>query len=448
MKDLYTFDATLQDAEHSYDDAKAAYCRIFDAIGLPYRVVSWRAIPRCADALSDASYLYTRRLLRTQVISEGLHRTNSTTSLQVSYQTTVTSILRMKATAYEVPWPAAGEDTLITCRTCATSANSEMARSAVPLPSSLLDADHCTTTLVDLPDTRSLGIAITRNQDSLNLVKIRKRYPNARTVLLGRPLDDWNTLSVLLDEACASVDEETAMELVEKALGGQSPRSIWPQPPSYEVTDLRTARDKDACVQCNRPLLAETSIEIGHTFLLGTKYSEALDASFARSGAGTGPQPQPRAFFQMGCYGIGVSRLLGSIAEVCADAKGLVWPVAVAPYEVCILATSQAIAREVLATLPSPDPSVRAQEQDVIIDDRYEMSFGKRMKDGELSGYPFLVIAGRHWQQEQKLEVQVRSTGDSTLCTAENLLALLADCRASASGARLRSSGSLWNRPR
>ena len=338
--------------------------------------------------------------------------------------------------------PTAGEDTLITCPTCATTANSEMARSAVPLPDSLLDADDCTATLVDLPEIQSLGIAITRNRDSLNLIKIRKRHPNARPVPLGRPLDDWNTIAILLDEACSSLDEETVMEVVEKALGGQSPSSIWPQPPSYDVTDLRTAQGGEACIKCRRPLLAETSIEIGHTFLLGTKYSKALDASFARSGLIAGDQQQSRAFFQMGCYGIGVSRLLGAIAEVCADAKGLIWPVPVAPYEVCLLATSQTIAREVLAALPSPTPSVHGEKQDVVVDDRYEMSFGKRMKDAELSGYPFLVVAGRHWQQEHKLEVQIRATGDSTLCTAENLLAVLAACRASAIGVQLQSSGS------
>ena len=83
MKDLYTFDATLQAAEHSYSDAKAAYCRIFDAIGLPYRVVSHRTDLYYAGPLSDASHVDTHRLLQTQATSEVVHRTNSTTSLQV-----------------------------------------------------------------------------------------------------------------------------------------------------------------------------------------------------------------------------------------------------------------------------------------------------------------------------------------------------------------------------
>lgn len=311
-----------------------------------------------------------------------------------------------------------------------------MANSAIPPPHNLLDVDDCTTTLIDLPETQSLGVAITRRSDSLNVVKVRKKHPGARIVTLGRPLDDWNTVTVLLDEACSSVDEETAVELVEKALGRQSPSSVWPQPPSYEVTDLRTAKEGEACIRCSRPLAGETSIEIGHTFLLGTKYSKALEASFARSCPVEGKQQQSKAFFQMGCYGIGVSRLLGSIAEVNADAKGLVWPAPVAPYEVCLLATSQAIVGEVLAAISQTSSRDHEQEADVIVDDRYGISFGKRMKDGELSGYPFLVVAGRHWQQERKLDVQVRATGESMLCNAENVIAVLRDKRASALAAK------------
>lgn len=85
MKDLYTFDATLQEAERSYHDVKAAYCRIFDAIGLPYRVVSDKSLPCGAGRRIDILYLDTRRLLQTRAISEGVHRMSSTTSLPVGY---------------------------------------------------------------------------------------------------------------------------------------------------------------------------------------------------------------------------------------------------------------------------------------------------------------------------------------------------------------------------
>ena len=279
----------------------------------------------------------------------------------------------------------------------------------------VFEVADCNATLADLPADGSLAVVITQKGRAINPIKLAKIAAGAREVTFGKPLDTWDGLKVLLDRPCASLDPETIMELVQEALQGAQPHTIWPAPPNYAVHDLSFAQAGDNCSRCHEPLVAKPSIEVGHTFLLGDKYSSALDATFAR----TNQSEQAQAPFEMGCYGIGISRLLGAVAEVTADDKGLSWPTAIAPYTTCIIPVKASHQEGATRT------AAFANEYDFIIDDRTHLSFGARMKDAELVGYPATIVVGQHWEKEGKVEVHSRRSGAKTLSTLDDMQQVL-----------------------
>ena len=166
--------------------------------------------------------------------------------------------------------------------------------------------------------------------------------------------------------------------------------------------NLREVTAGDACVNCGHGLEVERGIEVGHIFKLGYKYSEALDIRVS------GPDGQPVRPV-MGCYGIGVERAMATIVEVHHDDKGIVWPVAVAPFEVVVVIAQQddsAVAEageEVYMALA--DAGV-----DVIVDDR-PVRAGVKFADAELVGIPFRVTLGSRGLAAGAAELTDRATG-------------------------------------
>lgn len=132
------------------------------------------------------------------------------------------------------------------------------------------------------------------------------------------------------------------------------------------------------CTQCGSSELRDVrALEIGHTFLLGERYSRALDAKFKDS------QGKPQ-FMQMGCFGIGVSRLMAAIVEASHDENGIIWPKAVSPFDAYVIPLS--------STLESY--SLPAEFQSCLLDDRENLSFSRKFKDAQLSGIPNILVLG------------------------------------------------------
>lgn len=296
---------------------------------------------------------------------------------------------------------SAGEDTVLTCTKCQTSVNSELATAVPPQLTEYIDEDSCQVSLLDVPSTKTLVAVLLRKGQPLNMTKVKKAFPDASYANLNRPLDEWNSLSVLMDETCMSLDEESLHHLLTNSLRGHSPHDTWPAPPAYRVGDYRIAVAGQPCRKCHTALTASTSIEVGHTFLLGTKYSQALEGTFAR----TQDTSQAKVPYQMGCYGIGVSRLIGAIAECTADAKGLRWPLSVAPYQVCIIALDP-------STIDMSRSLLEGANVDSVVDDRYNLSFGRRMRDAELIGYPYIAVFGKRWRESGEVELHERVSGN------------------------------------
>jgi prolyl-tRNA synthetase len=164
--------------------------------------------------------------------------------------------------------------------------------------------------------------------------------------------------------------------------------------------DLRLVQAGEACPKCGQPLKVQRAIEVGHVFKLGTKYSEALHALFLDE---SGKQ-QPAI---MGCYGIGVTRTMQAVIEQSHDDNGIIWPISVAPYTVCITPLNVAPESAVMQRAEQIYADLTARGIDVILDDRSDRP-GVKFKDSELVGFPIRVGVGEKSLAKGEVEVKPR----------------------------------------
>lgn len=165
-------------------------------------------------------------------------------------------------------------------------------------------------------------------------------------------------------------------------------------------TDLRLVSAGEACPVCGQPLQIKRAIEVGHVFKLGTKYSQALGALFLDEGG----KQQPAI---MGCYGIGVTRTMQAVIEQCQDKDGIIWPLAVAPFQVCITPLGVAPGSPVMTAAEKIYAELTARGIEVILDDRDERP-GVKFKDSELIGFPIRIGIGEKSLAKGEVEVKLR----------------------------------------
>lgn len=153
-------------------------------------------------------------------------------------------------------------------------------------------------------------------------------------------------------------------------------------------------------------------MELGHIFQLGTFYSEKMGGYYTDANG----KEQP---FYMGCYGIGINRALGAVCEVNCDEEGLCWPMSIAPYKCSIVYTDDK--NELAESIYS---KITECGIDCVIDDRKTLSFGAKIKDAKLLGFPYLIIVGKNCDGE-KFEVEERKTGQKMFLSVEELISML-----------------------
>ena len=176
------------------------------------------------------------------------------------------------------------------------------------------------------------------------------------------------------------------------------------------VTDIRMIQEGDACPRCGKPVKMTRGIEAGQVFTLGTKYSEALQATFLDENGREKP-------LIMGCYGIGVSRTMAAAIEQNNDEYGIIWPRAIAPYEVLVVPVN-AKTPEQLALAEEIYTELQQAGADVLLDDRKERA-GVKFKDADLIGYPLRVTIGPKALEEDQIEVKIRKNGETYNFTRE-----------------------------
>ena len=429
MKDLYTFDASPSQAMQTYQQARDAYKAFFDELRVSYLV---------ADADSGP-------------IGGNLSH------------------------EYHVP-TASGEDTVISCGSCAYAANEELARSNAATKdnkrsqagltpiwswygitkdrSRLIEVSLPQTTKSQGPDSAKPG-----RKPEINQHLIKSLYPDL-DLSIETPLATF--ISQLVDYESQgmthSSKSSTALSIIQiydyrvpresfhrdNPVTRQNFADFSSMRHSLDIDtfidpsslDLARIQDGDECPKCGeKPLRVQQAVELGHTFYLGDRYSKPMNAKFATSSSQdvggesatvraeqdqTAPAKSGQAFFQMGCHGIGISRIIAAVADSLADKQGLVWPRVMAPFEAVILATEEhkASANEMWDILSRQDQGFDAV--DAVLDDR-DRGLGWKLKDADLIGFPVVLVLASTFAKEGLCEVSIRRLGSRDKVAMEDV---------------------------
>ena len=419
MKDAYSFDRDIESASTSYDVMFAAYTCIFERMGLTFRAV-----------VADNGSIGGVRSHEFQVIAD------------------------------------TGEDVIVYCPTSDYAANIEMAEALTPntpraIPSAALmktptpgkatcedvaqllgvPLQKTVKSLVLATDTldaagdavgATVWLLLVRGDHSLNEIKASKvpgltegfRFATGAEIdahfgckpgYLG-PIGPKKPVKVIADRTVSAMSDFIcgANELDFHHTGVNWGRDL-PEPDS--VADLRNVVAGDASPDGKGVLAIQRGIEVGHVFYLGTKYSKAMNATFLDE---TG---KPR-LMEMGCYGIGVTRVLGAAIEQNHDARGIVWPVAIAPFEAVICAIGYERSPEVQAAADALHQQLLAAGVDVLLDDRGERP-GAMFADWELIGVPQRLVLSDRGLKAGTVELQGRREAQASAVPLAEAVALV-----------------------
>ncbi len=165
--------------------------------------------------------------------------------------------------------------------------------------------------------------------------------------------------------------------------------------------DISNTVEGDSCPNCGKEFKFEKGIEVGHIFKLGTKYSQAMKAFYLDEEGNLKP-------YIMGCYGIGVSRMIAAAIEQNHDEKGIIWPVSLAPFKVSVISIGQS-GHEIQKKAEEIYESLNDAKIDTIYDNRDERP-GVKFAENELIGFPLTIVIGRKYEENGKIELKIRKT--------------------------------------
>ena len=402
MKDLYTFDISRQDALATYQRARQAYDAIFTELKLPYLVAE-------ADSGSIGGDL--------------------------SHE-------------YQLPHDY-GEDLIIACNSCGHAANEELTGGQVIRSKNQLNPWHENSTHVEIGLWRGitydrstvvevvypvkmswtdhLGNSQTRLLE-VSTTKIKYLVPeidlsmdlSSKDRLLTNDSGHNNMGADDVRETVRMNDWRVSKHPFEEAKIFSIPEALSSNINNGDTFDFIRAQSGDTCPRCFEGTIKVTrAIEIGHTFHLGTRYSKPFGLSITPEPSKPDCHPKKSSAaeeeniaLQMGCHGIGISRMIAAVASTLADDKGLNWPSLMAPFQVVIVPRKghEADADTVYRSLSIIERSAEESGPptvDAIIDDR-DKDFVWKLNDADLIGYPVMVILGRNWAKTRSCEVQCR----------------------------------------
>ncbi len=412
MKDGYSFHADTDDATREYHEMYAVYERIFTRCGLEFRAVE-------ADTGAIGG------------------------SLSHEFQVLA----------------ASGEDEIAACDQCPYAANIEKAEVRAPLEAAATASGSEAPRRVETPGKRTIEevaeflnlpatdfiktliyvqadgepvVALVRGDHQISEAKLRSLLQTEALTLAGPEIVQKVTGAPVGFAGPVGLDSvrivaDTALQAMETAVTGANeadshlldvcPARDLPEETSF--SDLRQALDGECCPRCEKGRYRlHRGIEAGQVFFLGSKYSEALGATFLdRQG-----KEQP---LEMGCYGIGVSRTLAAAVEQSHDENGIIWPMPLAPFTVQIVPTKMKddAVREAAEALYG---ELCAKGVEVLLDDRDERP-GVKFKDADLMGTPLRVTIGPRGLEKGIVEVRARAGGETDELPLETAASEIAD---------------------
>lgn len=405
MKDAYSFSVDRAGLDKEFDNMQEAYSKIFTRCGLDFRIV---------DADSGAIGGSGSREFHVMANS--------------------------------------GEDELIFCDHCHYGANVEKATDVI---TSLPKEELKEAVLVDTPNiakiedvVEALNVEIERTVKAIMYKDVVNDAPYMVLIrgdievneVKVKNLINTIDIAMLTDEEIAKlglfkgfigpygmdlkakgitvIADPSVTEIPNHTAGGNKPDTHYLNVNygrDYEadiVADVRRVKEGDTCSICGKPLRVARGIECGHIFKLGKKYSEAMHAVVLDENG-------KEVVMEMGCYGIGISRTMAAAIEQNNDENGIIWPTAIAPFIVDVIATNMKdeaqvkLAEELLEAL-------EANGIETIYDDRNERA-GFKFKDADLIGFPFKVVCGKK-SSEGIVELKIRRTGETLEVAKENVV--------------------------
>lgn len=405
MKDAYSFDVDEAGLEESYKSMYDAYTRIFNRCGLTFRPV---------EADSGA------------IGGSGTHEFMAIAE--------------------------AGEADIVYCTKCDYAANIEIGKPGIMKQEeealqelSVVDTPNASTIeavadMLNLPLHKTIKavvfsidgkvvLAIVRGDHEVNEVAVQHAVlgsvePEMATPeeleKVGLTAGFISPVGLQQTEEFAIVVDESVMETY-NVCGGANKKdahyvNINPKR-DFNVEDIivapiRLITKDDVCPKCSGSLEHAKGIEVGQVFKLGTKYSEALQATFLDQNG----RPNPMI---MGCYGIGVSRTLAAAIEQYHDENGIIWPRSIAPFEAVIVPIN-AKDEALMSTSQTIYTALQDAGVDVLLDDRKDRA-GVKFKDADLIGYPLRITVSKNTLENNEVEIQIRKTGEALPCAIDSV---------------------------
>lgn len=409
MKDAYSFHLSLESLQATYHDMYQAYCKIFDRMGLKYRAVE-----------ADTGAIGGSASHEFQVLADS------------------------------------GEDLIFYSDASDYAANIEQATSLRPPRANEPGSE--TIKLVDTPNQKTINevaqfLGIATNQTIKTLIVKGKEHPMVALVLRGD--DELNEVKAikhpLIHSPLMFIDEEQILKTLKTPLGSIGPieldipvivdhhalampsfvcganqadkhfiHAAWDRDARYnEAYDLRNVKEGDPSPDGKGILHSCRGIEVGHVFQLGDKYAKAMNASVINE------QGQLQTLI-MGCYGLGITRVVAAAIEQHHDEHGIIWPQALAPFQINIIpinGTRSELVKEKAETLYQ---QLSSQGIDVLIDDRNERA-GVLFADNDLIGIPHRLVVSERNLEQGCVEYKARTSNETQLINLDKVIQFIVD---------------------
>jgi len=408
MKDAYSFGTSIEQLNDAYDAMYNAYCRIFKRCGLTYIPVEAESGPIGGDA------------------------------------------------SHEFMIPAEnGEDHIVYCESSGYAANLERAETGRKTPDLSGSGTGAALEKVHTPNVGTIEavckfLKCKPEQMIKTLIYLADDQPVAVLLRGDHEANEGKIRRALEASSIELADEATIKSITGAAIGFAGPVGLkcrmiadhdvpligdaisganetdqhyinvnLGRDYQLETTyDLRNACEGDPCPKSGEPMKFVHGIEVGHVFKLGTKYSKSLNAVFL-------DKDEKREPIIMGCYGIGVNRIVAGLAETKHDDKGLVWPITVAPFEVLVIPLNTEDA-ELMQVAEKMYADLQGQGIDVLFDDRAARP-GVKFNDADLIGIPFRVVIGGKGLKEGVVEFKARTAENPEKVPVDNAVQYVLD---------------------
>jgi len=409
MKDAYSFHPSLESLNATYKKMYDAYSKICVRCGLPFLAVEAESGPIGGDASHE----------------------------------------------FMIPSPN-GEDKVVHCKDCGYAANTEKAeigggeklQDASILLKTMAELDtpeahtveqvckflkvkptRLVKTLVYLADGKPVAVLIRGDHEAnenkirrvLGVDKLELADPATIERVTGAPVGFAGPVG--LKEPIPIYADYSIMEAVNAVTGAnKNEKHLVNVNPFRDFTptkfeDFRNAEEGDPCPRCAGKLTIRNAIEVGHVFKLGTKYSECLNAKFL-------DDDEMQKTIIMGCYGIGVNRIVAGLIETSYDESGIIFPVNLAPYEV-VICPMKITDEKTMKLAQKLHDELEERGIDCLIDDRDQRA-GVKFKDADLIGFPLRIVLGEKGLADGNLEIKWRWEKESTMLPVEEAVEVIA----------------------